>query len=780
MDTGINNTISKIAFIGNYAPRQCGIATFTTDLCESISTAFPDIECVVVAMDDIEGGYDYPERVRFHINENDLDSYRNAADFLNLNNFDLVCLQHEFGIFGGSAGGHILTLLRQLNMPIVTTFHTILHDPDPFQNQVMKEIARLSSRVIAMTNRSSDYLVNIYGIPRGKIDLIPHGIPDVPFVDPNFYKDKFAVEGKQVLLTFGLLSPNKGIENVIKALPMIARKFPDFVYMVLGATHPNVRRTDGEKYRKSLIELARNLGVEDKVIFHDRFVDIGELIEFIGAADIYITPYLNPAQIVSGTLAYSVGAGKAVISTPYWHAEELLDDGRGVLVPFNDPAAISREVICLLENEAERHAMRKKAYLLGREMVWNKVAGLYMESFVQSRERRLISKRITSFVHSNNIENKIEHFELNLKHLMLLTDDTGILQHSIYSIPNYQEGYTTDDNARALLVSLMLDELGEQTAINPQALSHRYLAFLSYAYNPKNNRFRNFLSYDRTWLEEQGSDDSHGRALWSLGYLLGHSIVEGLRGVASRIFNSALPSVLELKSPRAWAYTLIGIAEYLQRYPGDRTVTHIGDALAQRLAAMYQSTSDNDWKWFEPIVAYDNAILSLALLSTDQWLQKEDIIEIGLESLKWLVSVQTAVNGNFSPIGSNGFYPRNGTRARFDQQPIEANATVSACLKAFRITEDMQWYEEALRAFNWFLGHNDIEQPLYDIETGGCRDGLHSDRTNQNEGAESLLSFLMALLQLRLFRFDVTAHMNQSDISLYPLVKVDNHGSTGI
>src|SRR5574341_2089175 len=376
MESNNRSMIRQIAFIGNYLPRKCGIATFTTDLCEAVAGQYPDTECTVVAMNDQSDGYDYPESVRFEIPQEDLKSYRSAADFLNLQNIDLVCLQHEFGIFGGQAGSHILTLLRGLHMPVVTTLHTVLTDPDANQRLIMGELAQLSDRLVVMSERAAQYLQTIYNVPAEKIDLIPHGIPDVPFVDPNFYKDKFEVEGKQVLLTFGLLSPNKGIETVIKALPKILEKYPDVVYMVLGATHPNVIRLQGESYRDSLRKLATELGVEENVIFHNQFVSLDELVEFIGAADIYITPYLTPSQIVSGTLAYTVGAGKAVISTPYWYAEELLADERGLIVPFQDSEAIAEQVTYLFENEVERHAIRKRAYLYGREMVWSKVAAL--------------------------------------------------------------------------------------------------------------------------------------------------------------------------------------------------------------------------------------------------------------------------------------------------------------------------------------------------------------------------------------------------------------------
>jgi glycosyltransferase involved in cell wall biosynthesis len=744
-----DSTISRIAFIGNYLPRQCGIATFTTDLCEAIAAEHKDTTCIAVPVNDIEGGYAYPSRVRFELTEKDLDSYRRAADFLNINSVDLVCLQFEYGIFGGRAGSHILALLRELRVPIVTTLHTILREPDAHQRRVLEEVAALSDRVIVMSKRGAEFLQEIYHVLPEKIDLIPHGIPDLPFVDPSFHKDLFGVEGKIVLLSFGLLSANKGIENVISALPAILAKHPNVVYFIVGATHPHVKQQEGETYRFSLQWLAQAKGVEGQVIFYNRFVSLEELVEFIGAADIYITPYLNPAQIVSGTLAYTVGAGKAVISTPYWHAEEMLADERGVLVPFRDPAALAEQVIDLLDNAAKRHGMRKRAYLYGREMIWPQVARGYMESFQRARaERRHFSA--PGFVVKALDKRPAELPPLKLDHLRRMTDDTGMFQHAIFTVPNYREGYTIDDNARALTVSALLEELGSQETAE---LTSRYFAFVWYAFNTETGRFRNFMDYQRNWLEESGSDDSHGRTLWALGTVLGRSNTPALQSMAGWVFEKALPAILHTSSPRAWAFALIGIHEYLHRFAGDRRVGQVREQLAGRLLKLYQSNRADDWRWYEKSLTYCNAALPHALLMCGQGMANNDMTETGLESLSWLAGLQRADSngGHFVPIGSNGFYQRGGERARFDQQPVEAQAMVSACLEAHRITGDKSWYKEARRAFDWFLGRNDLSLPIYDPTTGGCRDGLHPDRPNENQGAESSLAFLQAVLELRLF-----------------------------
>jgi hypothetical protein len=639
-------------------------------------------------------------------------------------------------------------------MPIVTTFHTILRDPDADQRRVLKEVAALSDRLVVMSQRAVEFLQEVYGVSPEKVDQIPHGIPDVPFVDPSFHKDLFGVEGKIVLLSFGLLSANKGIENVIAALPAVLVRHPNVVYIVLGATHPHVIQHDGESYRLSLQWLAQEKGVESHVIFYNRFVSLEELVEFISVADVYITPYLNAAQITSGTLAYTLGAGKAVVSTPYWYAEEMLAEGRGALVPFGDPAALAEQVIDLLNNESKRHAMRKRAYLFGRAMIWPTVARRYMESFERARtERRHIPPPAFAVKPLNQRPSELP--PLKLDHLHRMTDETGMLQHAVFTVPNYREGYTTDDNARALMVTTLLESLGAGDA---QGLAYRYLAFIWYSFNPQTGRFRNVMDYQRRWLEEGGSDDSHGRALWALGTVLGRSNTPALRSMSGHVFEQALPAILATTSPRAWAFALIGIHEYMQRFAGDRRANQVREELAARLLALYQSHRSAEWCWYETGLTYCNAALPHALLMCGRSMSNDVMTEAGLESLGWLADLQRAdaTGRHFVPIGSNGFYPKGGERARFDQQPVEAQGMVSACLEAHRITNESRWRKEARRAFEWFLGRNDLNLSIYDPTTGGCRDGLHPDRPNANQGAESTLAFLQSLLELRLAESPVT------------------------
>lgn len=745
----------KIAFVGDYLPRQCGIATFTHDLRHAVAAACPEAECFVVPVTDIPEGYDYPEEVRFEIAESDIGGYQRAADFINFSNTDVVSLQHEYGIYGGAAGSHILALLRTLSVPVVSTLHTVLREPTSGQRRVLEDLIALSARVVVMAERGKTFLQEIYGAPADKIDVIPHGIPDIPFVDPNFYKDQFAVEGKHVLLTFGLLSPGKGIEVVLKALPRVLREIPNLVYIVLGATHPNLVKTQGEAYRLSLERLAHELGIEKHVIFYNRFVEPEELKEFIGASDIFITPYLSRAQITSGTLSYAVGCGKAVISTPYWHAEELLADGRGALVPSGDIEAMAHELLDLLKDEPRRHAMRKKAYLLGREMIWSKVAQRYVRSFQKAR-RAGAQKGPRAAVMKTLKERPRELPRMRLDQLARLTDAVGIFQHARFILPNYHEGYCTDDNARGLILTMLLEQMGRADA-QVQQFASAYAAFVDYAYDPERRRFRNFMSFDRQWLEEEGSDDCQGRALWALGACVGRSQNASLQMWAAQLFDQALPMVTELSSPRAWAFALLGIHDYFRRLSGDRAVNQIRDQLTQQLVELYEANATDDWLWFEETVSYSNAKIPHALILSGRWTQNAKAFDIGLKSLRWLTRVQTAEAGHFRPIGSNGFYPKDGSRAHFDQQPIEAQSMVSACLEAFLATQEAFWQEEAWRAFEWFLGRNDVGLPLYDSQTGGCHDGLHVDRVNQNQGAESTLAFLLALAEMQLLENSLRA-----------------------
>jgi len=738
--------MKRLAILGNHLPRQCGIATFTTHLADALATALPEVDSFVLAMNDAGRRHSYPSRVRFEIAQGDLGSYRRAADFLNVNHVDVLSVQHEYGIFGGKAGAHVIALLRELRMPIVTTLHTVLSAPNPAQRAVIDDLARLSARLVVMSASGADLLRRVHGISADQIDLIPHGIPHVP-VDAAS-KDRLGVDGKTVILTFGLLSRDKGIEHVIDALPAILAVHPDVVYIVLGATHPHVVEHEGESYRLMLEARGEQLGVAASMVFHNRFVSQDELTEFLSATDIYITPYLQPEQITSGTLAYAVGAGKAVISTPYIYARELLAEGRGVLVPWRDSHAIAREVIDLVSDRDRQRVMCARAAAYGVGMTWPAVAARYVDSFAHARAEHT-HRRQTAYRAQTLAARPAGLPENTLKHVRAMTDDTGMLQHAIFSIPRYDDGYCLDDNARALLLMALLEEAGSDDPAVVRALGSRYLAFVSHAFDRTTGRFRNFLSYARHWLEPCGSEDSQGRALWALGAIVGRASDPGSQSLAGDLFHAASPAVTTFTSPRAWAYALLGFDEYLRAFQGDSTAAARRDELADRLLGLFERTSRPDWPWFEDSVTYCNSRLSQALIVSGDRMDRSDMLDAGMRSLDWLISVQSSPEGQFAAIGSSGFYERGASPAVFDQQPVEASAMVSACLDAYRVHHDRRWLMQARWAFNWFLGENHLQHWLFDPATGGCRDGLHVDRANQNQGAEATLSFLLALHELR-------------------------------
>jgi glycosyltransferase involved in cell wall biosynthesis len=738
-------TIRRVAVLGNHLPRQCGIATFTTDLSAAIASVGPDLDCFVLAMNDGRHHHAYPDRVRFELTDNDIGSYTRAADFLNVNAVDVISVQHEYGIFGGKGGSHLLTLLRELRMPIVTTLHTILAAPNLHQRRVMDEIAALSDRLVVMTAGGAQLLREVHGVAEEKIDVIPHGIPNVPFAGS---KNRLGVEGRPLILTFGLLSPDKGIEHVIDALPTILSHYPDAVYIVLGATHPHIIERQGETYRLMLEDRALRLGVDGNVIFHNRFVSQAELTEFLAAADIYITPYLNPEQITSGTLAYALGAGKAVISTPYAYARELLAEDRGILVPFKDASAIAAEIVGLLDDPEKRLGLRNRAASHGRAMLWPSVAHSYLRTFERARSEH--AQRLDTAFRARTLATRPADLpQVNLDHVEVMTDDTGMLQHATFNVPRYDEGYCVDDNARALMLMTLLEDAGLDDPRSVRTLASRYLAFVNHAFNRPLGRFRNFMSHSRLWQEEQGSEDSHGRALWALGTVVGCSVDPGRHSLAGALFHDALPAVSGFSSPRAWAFALLGIEQYLHAFEGDRNVQAAGKAIADRLLGLFRHTDQVEWPWCESRVTYCNARLPQALIATGTWTGDAPMIATGIRALEWLMTIQRTGDGYFAPIGTRGFFERGMMPAVFDQQPVDACATVSACMHAFRATGDHRWADHARRAFTWFLGQNQLQQALYDPLSGGCRDALHADRMNENEGAESTLSFLLALMDMR-------------------------------
>ena len=644
----MSSEINTIFFIGNYLPRKCGIATFTSDLCSAVAEESPGTRCAVVAMNDTSKGYQYPDIVRFELAQNRLADYYRAADYLNMNQIDVVCVQHEYGIYGGQSGSHLLALLRELTMPVVTTLHTVLKDPGESEMRVLKELCQISDRVVVMSRKGYGFLQDVYGVPESKIAFIHHGIPDIPYMDPNYYKDKFGVEGKLLMLTFGLLSPGKGLELMLEALPAVVERYPNLAYIILGATHPAIVHESGEEYRLSLQRLALDLGVQNQVVFVNRFVELQELCEYLSAADIFVTPYPSEAQITSGTLAYAIGAGNAVVSTPYWYAEELLAESRGRLVPFADPGAMAEQIIDLFDNPMERNAMRKKAYVFSRDMIWKKVALRYLEEFGRVKEERRHVNRVKFPLKPTAFEGEALP-EIVLNHFRLMTDDTGILQHAHFTVPDRREGYCSDDNARALIVALKAKEFLPKDA-GLDGLAARYLTFLEYAFNDELGRFRNFMTYDRRWLEQAGSEDCHARCLQGLGFVVGMNWTRGVTALAMRLFARALPTLEGFTSPRAWALSLTGIREYLLQFGGDRDARQMFELLSIRLFDQFAEHSVEEWPWLEDTLTYANGSIARALLVSGQVLQREDMTEAGLRSLRWLMEIQTSAEGHLSLV----------------------------------------------------------------------------------------------------------------------------------
>jgi glycosyltransferase involved in cell wall biosynthesis len=739
--------LSRVAIVGNHAPRQCGIATFTASLREALVARSPALDAFVLAMNDVGQQYRYPDVVRFEIPQHDRAAYRRAADFLNVNEVDVVSVQHEYGIFGGKSGEFVLDTLSDVRIPIVTTLHTVLESPSASELRVLTEILSVSDRIVVMSQRGAEIIRSLHGVPGEKVDVIPHGIPDLSSrASSAEAKSKVAVDGRTVLLTFGLLSPDKGVEYVIDALPALIAEYPDVLYVILGETHPHVRHARGEEYRLSLASRAKRLGVTDHVLFHDRFVSQRELADFLAAADLYITPYLNPQQSTSGTLSFALGAGKAILSTPYSHACEVLSEGRGILVPFRDAPAIAAAARRVLADPTTRTDLETNARSFAEGMLWPSAASRYLESFETARRERAEKRR--RFGARTLARRAAASPQLDFAHVSAMTDSTGILQHATFSVPRLEDGYCLDDNARGLLLMALAEDAGTDRLDSVRTLGTRYIAFVRYAFNEPVGRFRNFMTYSRRWTEEVGSEDSHGRALWALGATIGRSRQPGTQSVAGQLFQAALPAVDSFESLRGLAFTLLGIDEYLRAFGGDRAVEERQSRLAREILLRFERTRSADWRWFEDKVTYDNARVPQALLATGARIRDEGMVSVGIDSLEWLLDEQRSSRGFFLPVGSNGFWKRNDVKAAYDHQPLEAAATVSACVEAWRATKHTRWLDRARVVFEWFLGNNHLDQPLFDPVTGGCRDGMHRERLNENQGAESTLAFHHALLDL--------------------------------
>jgi len=729
----------KVAFISSFRPRKCGIATFTADLIAAAAVAaqggFEPLGVALRSEDDLT----YSDPVKFEVRQNVKRDYASAADYINFSHVDVVSVQHEFGLFGGQAGAYLTGLLDRLKVPVITTLHTLLDRPDPAHHRTLVDVCDASERVVTMNTRGVDMLKGIYGISDKKIDLIPHGIPGLPFVDSSYYKHKFDIEGRRTILTFGLLGPNKGIEVMLEAMPAVIRAHPSVLYIILGATHPNVLRHDGESYRFMLQQMVRDLGLQEHVIFHNRFVSDEELHNFLCAADVYVTPYRNGEQLTSGTLSFAVGTGKAVVSSPYWAAEELLADGRGRLVGFGDSDAMAEAVIEILSDDFLFHSLRRNAYDYGRSRTWPVIGRRYWELF---NGRQLPVRRAVALIKAPGPGvSHVEMPEPSLDYLVRLTDDTGLFQHAIYTIPNRAHGYCTDDNARALIC------MAHYCAQSPEPrafdLLTRYLSFVTYAQQPDGS-VRNFMNYDRTWRQDEPPHDGLGRMLWAYGTVMAHPPSAEYVSIVKDRFDLSV-HLVERQYPRGMAYSILGMAEYLRQFPGASDIKRHMATAADQLVDQYEENRHSDWDWFEDLLAYDNAVLPQALYVAGTVFGNRQYLEVARRTGDFLLR-NTFENGRFSFVGCNGWYHRGRVKAKFDQQPLEAASTIMMLDSAYQATSDKRFLVLQRNAFDWFLGRNDMDAALYDFRTGGCCDGLTPEGVNLNQGAESVLSFMIGLL----------------------------------
>jgi glycosyltransferase involved in cell wall biosynthesis len=743
--------LRSIALIGNYPPRRCGIATFTADVHGALRTARPDVECEVYALTDIEGAYEYPADVVCEIRQDDVGDYLAAAERLNATRPDLICVQHEFGIFGGPAGEYLLTLLEATDLPVVSTLHTVLETPSECQRRVFSRLLARSARLIVMAERGREILTRVWGVQGEKITVIPHGAPDRPLAATEPFKVAIGYAGHDLLFTFGLLSPGKGIETVIRALPRIVARHPKAIYLVLGATHPNLIAREGERYRESLLELARDLGVEDHLRLINTYTDEAQLIAHLQAADIFITPYLNADQITSGTLSYAAALGRPIVSTPYWHAEELLAHGRGRLTPFGSSDAIADEVIDLLAHPDVREAMSRRIYDSGRHTIWTRFGDRLFETFDHVRVCTARPDHASKRFGPGRTP-----MAPSLRGLRRMTDGCGMLQHSLFSVPDRRHGYCVDDNARALI--LMNRLASDVPEADRAAMTCVYAAFVAHAWNEDEGRFRNFMSYEQAWLEPRGSEDSTGRGVWAVATTAALAADPGHRRWAASLVDQMLERLDEIDSPRADAFIVLGLSAMIEAGLGGDQVRDMVRAKAGGLAEMLRTSRGEDVVWFEDYLSYDNARLPEALIRAGAALEDPKLVEDGLAALTWLCRRQTGPLGHFMPVATVDFGRRLQARNLFDQQPVEAAATIDACEAAWSATGDRGWIDEAERAYAWFFGANTLGVALVTAD-GDCFDGLTWAGVNENQGAESVLALQLAACTMRRLTESVTSRV---------------------
>lgn len=733
-------------FISSYVPRKCGIATFTRNLFVSYQNLYGTIG-KIIAVDEFPDT-PFPPEVDFVCAKNKISDYARAAEHINSSDAQVVNLQHEFGIFGGSEGRHIITLLKKLKKPVVTTLHTVLQAPSLGYYTSFKEVIHHSHRVVVMSNKAIEILREVYYIPTEKIEMIPHGVPDLPYMEPSYFKKELGFDGRFVILSFGLLNPGKGIELVLEALPEVVKNHPEVLYVILGKTHPEVAKFHGEKYRERLKKLTRENHLENNVVFIDEFLADEVLFNYINASDIYITPYHSQEQITSGTLAYAVALGKVVVSTPYWYAQEILSGGRGCLVPFNDPKTLAMTLNRLLSNQEEMSEMSRAAYHFGRSMIWPRVSEMYNNVFKRTYKEYYLKK--LEKISTIRVSSPVHHVQVNLIKLFeRLTDDTGIFQHTKYGIPDLKYGYSSDDVGRALGLVVRMSKFEDKSKC--YYLAKKYLSFIRYV-QKEDGRFHNFVGYDRRYMDEVGSDDTFGRVLAGLGSTVAWSSNASVGSLAKELFDTAIanlrPDLPVSHYPKAIAYSICGLHDYLKKYPGTPKVIDLLRSGADYLVKLYHTNRSNDWEWFEPAVTYANAKVPYALMLAYDVFKNSLYLDIAQKTLNFLTNLQ--YNGvYFDIIGNKNWLFRGAKRPHFDQQPIEIGYLVEAYCKVFSLVQNKDYLDLANKAFNWFFGNNKLGISVYNIKDGYPLDGLNEDGVNKNSGAESVISFALAIICLK-------------------------------
>lgn len=746
----------NVIVLGCYPPRRCGIATFTQDTVQALQANDPDLTVSVLAMAERNEAVEVGTPVVMSIQKHDLGSYIEAAAYINRQRPSCLVIQHEFGIYGGPAGEFLLTLLSLVRVPVITIFHTVLKQPDHVQFRVMRRLAHRSTQLIVMAQRGAAMLRDVYGARPDKVQVIPHGSPSRPYAEPDDMRTRLGIVCERMISTFGLLSPNKGIENVIEAMPKLLAKFPSTRYIVVGVTHPQLVAREGEAYRRSLESLAESLGVSDNVQFINRFVDNSELFDYLQASDIYVTPYLNEAQITSGTLSYALALGCYVVSTPYWHAEEALGQCPGTLVSHSDAPAIAKAILDQFGDPNGLASRRREIYEWAEPARWP-VFG--------ARLRKLIAETVRSGSRSSHISELSGPAlpVISLNALQGMTDNCGLFQHSQFSVPDRAHGYCVDDNARALILCNELIRRGMNSG-DVARLHAIYAAFVLHSFDAEACQFRNFMDYSRNWIDDAPSQDSQGRTFWALGHATATTQHIGNKGWASTLLQQAICRAEQITSPRAKALVILGCAELSQSDHACDRYEDLMKRFARELCDQLVSERSQDWVWLEDTLSYDNGRIPQALLAASRLSGDERIAQAALSSLTWLCDIQLIDQGVFAPIGSDSFGRVRQPPLPYDQQPIEAAAMLDACFEAYKITGEETWWRRAKTIFAWFHGHNSHELSLVDPVTGRCHDGLNRSGLNLNAGAESLLAFQMAISAYQAFIEFVNQTAAQNEI----------------